>query len=198
RGPDAPAARRLDADLTELGADVRVVACDVADRAAVADLLNGIDAAHPLTGVVHLAGALDDTVVESLTPERLDAVLRPKADGAWHLHELTRELPLAAFVLFSSMAGTLGAAGQGNYAAANVFLDALAAHRRAQGLPAHALGWGFWEEASGLTAQLGERDLARMAKAGILPLASEQGLALLDAALTRPEAALLPTRWEPR
>ncbi|MFD9937811.1 SDR family NAD(P)-dependent oxidoreductase, partial [Streptomyces massasporeus] len=198
RGPDAPAARRLGADLRELGADVRVVACDVADRAAVAHLLDGIDAAHPLTGVVHLAGALDDTVVESLTPERLDAVLRPKADGAWHLHELTRGLPLAAFVLFSSMAGTLGAAGQGNYAAANVFLDALAAHRRAQGLPAHALGWGFWEEASDLTAQLGERDLARMAKAGILPLASEQGLALLDAALTRPEAALLPTRWEPR
>ncbi|WP_344646449.1 SDR family NAD(P)-dependent oxidoreductase, partial [Streptomyces durmitorensis] len=198
RGPDAPAARQLTADLTELGAGVRVVACDVADRAAVADLLNGIEAAHPLTGVVHLAGALDDTVVESLTPERIDAVLRPKADGAWHLHELTRELPLAAFVLFSSMAGTLGAAGQGNYAAANVFLDALAAHRHAQGLPAHALGWGFWQEASDLTARLGERDLARMAKAGILPLASEQGLALLDAALDRPDAVLLPTRWEPR
>ncbi|QNP67905.1 SDR family NAD(P)-dependent oxidoreductase (plasmid) [Streptomyces genisteinicus] len=198
RGPDAPAARLLSDELAGLGAEVRVVACDVADRDALAGLLDGIDPAHPLTGVMHLAGALDDTVVESLTPERLDAVLRPKADGAWHLHELTRTLPLAAFVLFSSMAGTLGAAGQANYAAANVFLEALAARRRSEGLPAHALGWGFWQEASELTAQLGERDLARMAKAGILPLVSERGLALLDAAMAGTEAVLLPTRWERR
>ncbi|WP_328643850.1 SDR family NAD(P)-dependent oxidoreductase [Streptomyces canus] len=198
RGPDAPAAAGLRAELAELGADARIVACDTADRTAVAEVLAGIDPAHPLTGVVHLAGTLDDTVVESLTPEHMDAVLRPKADGAWHLHELTQDLPLAAFVLFSSMAGTLGAAGQGNYAAANVFLDALAQHRRAKGLPAHSLAWGFWAQTSELTAELGANDLARMAKAGVLPLASERGLALFDGALDRPEPVLLPSRWQSR
>ncbi|MET9819763.1 SDR family NAD(P)-dependent oxidoreductase [Streptomyces sp. NPDC006355] len=198
RGPDAPDAAALREELAGLGATVRIVACDMADRAAVAGLLAGIDAAHPLTGVVHLAGALDDAVVESLTAERLDAVLRPKADGAWHLHELTQDLDLAAFVLFSSMAGLLGGPGQGNYAAANVFLDALAEHRRAQGLPAHSLAWGFWEQTSELTAELGATDLARMAQSGVVPLSSAQGLALFDAALARPEAVLLPAHWETR
>ncbi|MEU3743407.1 SDR family NAD(P)-dependent oxidoreductase [Streptomyces sp. NPDC032198] len=198
RGPDAPNAAALQEELAGLGADTRIVACDTADREAVAGLLAGIDGAHPLTGVVHLAGVLDDTVVESLTPERLDTVLRPKADGAWHLHELTAGLGLSAFVLFSSMAGLLGAAGQGNYAAANAFLDALAQRRRDQGLPAHSLAWGFWAQTSGLTAELAATDLARMARAGVVPLSSADGMALFDAALTRPEGVLLPAHWETR
>ncbi|MFD7318739.1 SDR family NAD(P)-dependent oxidoreductase [Streptomyces sp. NPDC059883] len=196
RGPDAPEAAALREELAAAGAEARIVACDVSDRAALAGVLAGIGADRPLTGVVHLAGVLDDAVVESLTPERLDTVLRPKADGAWHLHELTRELDLSVFVLFSSMAGLLGAAGQGNYATANAFLDALARHRRGQGLPAHSLAWGFWEQTSELTAELGVTDLARMARAGVVPLSSRQGLALFDAALARPESVLLPARWE--
>src|SRR5262249_55670471 len=130
RGAAADGTAELVADLTALGTDVAVVACDVADRDAVAGLLAEIPAEHPLTGVIHMAGVLDDGVIMSLAPERLDAVLRPKADGAWHLHELTRDLPLRQFVLFSSFAATVGSGGQANYAAANAFLDALAQQRR--------------------------------------------------------------------
>ncbi|MGO4758261.1 beta-ketoacyl reductase, partial [Streptomyces sp. 2MCAF27] len=142
RGPDAPGATELGAELAELGAEVTVRACDSGDRAALADLIARIPTGHPLTGVVHAAGVLDDATVSSLTPRHLDTALTPKADAAFHLHELTRHAQLRAFVLFSSAAGVLGAAGQGNYAAANAFLDALAEHRRAQGLPALSLAWG--------------------------------------------------------
>ena len=154
RGRDAEGAATLEADLSGLGAQVTIAACDIADRGALADLLASVPADHPLTAVVHAAGVLDDSVVTELDPDRLGAVLRPKADAAWHLHELTRDLDLAEFMLFSAAAGVLGGPGQANYAAANAFLDGLAHHRRSHGLPAMSLAWGLWEQASGITAHL--------------------------------------------
>ena len=148
----------------------------------------------PLTGVVHAAGVLDDGVIGSLTPARVDAVMRPKADAAWHLHQLTADADLELFVLFSSAAGVLGLAGQGNYAAGNAFLDGLAAARRAAGLPAVSLAWGLWADASAMTGHLGTGDRARMTRGGMTPLSEREGLALLDAALARDEALLVPAR----
>ncbi|WRZ87656.1 type I polyketide synthase [Streptomyces sp. NBC_01007] len=197
RGPDAPGAGELKAELEESGASVRVAACDVGDRAAVAALLAEIPAGHPLTAVVHAAGVGDNGLVDSLTPERVDKVLRPKADAAWYLHELTAALPLTAFVLFSSAGGLVLAAGQANYGAANVFLDALAAHRRARGLPATALAYGLWNTATGLSSFLSEADLERMRRLGLPPLSVAEGLASFDAGLTADRAALVPLRVDP-
>ncbi|WP_131740341.1 type I polyketide synthase [Actinomadura roseirufa] len=190
RGPDAPGAADLRA---ELGAAVEIVRCDVTDRAALARLL----AATPVTAVVHAAGVVDDGVVESMTGERLDAVLAPKVDAAWHLHELTRDRELTAFVLFSSAAGTFGGPGQGGYAAANSFLDALARHRAERGLPALSLAWGPWE--AGMAGRLKEADLRRLDTSGTPALPVPQGLALFDAAgAVRGEPALVATRLVPR
>ncbi|MET3988189.1 type I polyketide synthase [Streptomyces sp. PvR034] len=180
RGEGAPGVAELKGELVGLGAAVRVVACDVADRVAVGELVAGIS---DLRGVVHAAGAVDDGVVTGLTAERLASVLRPKVDAAWYLHEATRGLGLELFVLFSSAAGVFGSPGQANYAAANVFLDALAVRRRAEGLAAQSLSWGLWEETSELTATLGEAGLRRMNAGGVLPLSTEEGLALFDRAL---------------
>ncbi|MFF9772038.1 type I polyketide synthase, partial [Streptomyces sp. NPDC014636] len=194
RGEAAPGAPELAADLAALGAEGVFEVCDVTDREALAGVLARIPQDMPLRGVVHAAGALDDGVVDALTPERVDSVLRPKVDAALLLHELTRDLDLSAFVLFSSAAATFGAAGQANYAAANAFLDALAAHRHAQGLPAVSLAWGFWAERSEMTGHLADTDLARMARGGVVPLSSQEGLALFDAAIAAGEALLVPVR----
>ncbi|MEU0838783.1 SDR family NAD(P)-dependent oxidoreductase [Streptomyces sp. NPDC005962] len=193
RGMDAPGASELVKELNELGATAEVAACDVTDRDAVAALLSG----RSLTGVVHSAGVVDDMLIGALTPERLDAVMRPKVDAAWHLHELTREHDLSAFVIFSSVAGTLGGAGQGNYAAANAWLDAFARYRTAQGLPALTLGWGPWTQVGGMADRLDEAELQRLRRTGMPPLSPDEGLALLDAATVpgRPPVTL-PVRFD--
>ncbi|MCQ9134712.1 type I polyketide synthase, partial [Streptomyces hilarionis] len=197
RGPDAPGAAELADRLTEAGAHVTVAACDIADRGQLAALLADIPAEAPLTAVLHTAAALDDGLIESLTPERIRDVLRPKVTGALHLHELTRGLDLGAFVLFSSMAGTLGAPGQANYAAANTMLDALAAHRRAHGLPGLSLAWGFWAQRSEMSGHLDDRDMRRMSRGGIVPMSSEEGLAAFDLACRSGLAQFVPARLDP-
>ncbi len=192
RGLSAPGARELVAELTDLGAEVVVAACDVTDRAQLQELLEGVPAEFPLSAVVHAAGVLDDGVVDSLTQERLEGVLAPKVGGAWHLHELTAGLELDAFVLFSSVAGTLGSAGQGSYASANAFLDSLAEYRWERGLVATSMAWGPWVAEAGMTSGLGEGDLARVAALGVRPLSGERGLDLFDAALAARRARVVP------
>ncbi|WP_369691388.1 type I polyketide synthase [Streptomyces sp. DI166] len=191
RGTDAPGADVLLADLAERGAEATLAACDVADRADLEALLAQIPEERPLTAVVHIAGVVDDATLTSLTDAQLDAVLRPKADAAWLLHELTLQQKPSVFVLFSSAAGTFGAAGQGAYAAANTFLDALAQHRRAHGLPATSVAWGLWAADSGMTAGLATADRERMARSGMAALSDEAGLALLDRALALDDAAVV-------
>ncbi|OBH07866.1 polyketide synthase [Mycobacterium sp. E2699] len=192
RGLDAPGAAELVTELTAAGAQVQVVACDAADREAVAKVLADIPVQRPLSGVIHAAGVLDDAVISSLTPERVEAVLHAKVDAAWNLHELTRDLDVSAFVLFSSMAGLAGASGQANYAAANSFLDGLAVHRRNQGLPAISLAWGLWDQTSAMTGALGAADRARFGRDGIVAMSSDEALELMDTALIVDEPFLLP------
>ncbi|MEO3873403.1 type I polyketide synthase [Nonomuraea sp. B12E4] len=182
RGEAADGAEALCAELADLGVDVRVAACDISDRAAVRGLLAGVE--PPLSAIVHAAGVLDDGVLDALTPERLAKVMRPKVDAAWHLHELARDLGLSSFVLFSSAAGLLGNAGQASYAAANAFLDALARHRAARGLPALSLAWGPWQHPGGMAGTVRHGPLA--------PVTDEQGLSLFDAALGSAAPVLAP------
>ncbi|MGW5348880.1 beta-ketoacyl reductase, partial [Streptomyces sp. NPDC004050] len=196
RGPDAPGAAELAAELSELGVEVSVVACDAADRDALRSLLAA--EAETLTAVVHTAGVLDDGVLDALTPERFETVLRAKVDSARNLHDLTVELgiELSAFVLFSSMSGMTGAAGQANYAAANAHLDALAEQRRAAGLAATSLAWGPWAE-GGMAAD--EALDARMRREGLPPMAPETAMAVLRQTIASPaDAALLvaDVDWE--
>jgi acyl transferase domain-containing protein/short-subunit dehydrogenase/acyl carrier protein len=196
RGAAAPGAEELRAELVELGAHVTIAACDAADRDALAAVLADVPGEHPLTAVIHTAGVTDDGVLASLTPERIDAVLRPKVDAVWNLHELTKDLDLSAFVLFSSLAGVLGNPGQANYAAANAFLDAVAAHRRAAGLPAVSLAWGPWALSAGMAGKLGDVERSRMARSGFLTLSAQEGMARLDAALLSERATVVPLKLD--
>nr|WP_284746746.1 type I polyketide synthase [Amycolatopsis sp. RTGN1] len=190
RGADAPGARELRDELASLGADVTIASCDVTDRASVAALLDGVE----LTAVVHAAGVPSAGRVENLTAEEVDRVFAPKVDGAWHLHELTKDLD--GFVLFSSAASTVLAAGQAGYAAANAFLDELARHRHAQGLPATALDWGAWAEDGGMAGELGEADFRRLRRLGTPPMATADALALFDACLVAEDAVLAPVKLD--
>ncbi|WP_086666764.1 type I polyketide synthase [Lentzea kentuckyensis] len=194
RGPDAPGAAALVAELAELGAEAQVVACDAGDPDDLAALLAGVPEAHPLTAVVHTAGVLADATFDRLTDADADAVLRPKADAAWHLHRMTRDADLAAFVLFSSVVGVLGNQGQSAYAAANAFLDALAHHRTALGLPATSLAWGLWDEAGGMAGAVSAADVARLGRRGVAGLSTAHGLAMLDYALDTPGPLLVTAR----
>ncbi len=191
RGPDAPGAGDLQQRLTGLGAHVTIAACDTGNAAELAAALDSIAAEHPLTAVVHAAGVLQDAVVSELTPAQLDAVLAAKADAAWHLHRLTAGHDLAAFVLFSSVAGTLGGPGQANYAAANAVLDALARHSHHSQNPATSVAWGYWQTPTGMTAHLSTADLTRLTGSGLTPITAQRGLALFDATLASQQPNLL-------
>ncbi|EID52361.1 polyketide synthase family protein [Saccharomonospora xinjiangensis XJ-54] len=196
RGPEAPGATELADELRAEGATVTVVACDVADRGALADLLAGVDPGQPLTAVVHTAGAVDDGVIIDLTADRLPTVLRPKIDAAWHLHELTADLPLRAFLLFSSASGIVGNAGQAGYAAANTFLDGLAAYRQARGHTARSMAWGLWAQVSESTASASRDGFAGITRAGVTGLTEAQGMALFDACVADSSPVLVPMRLD--
>ncbi|MCM4084180.1 type I polyketide synthase [Paractinoplanes hotanensis] len=189
-GSDAPGAGELWSELTEAGARVRLVRCDVADREELDRVLDGVD----VRAVVHVAGVLDDTVLTGLTPERLDTVLRAKVDAVVNLHEATAGADLDAFVLYSSVAGLLGTPGQGNYAAANAFLDAFAAHRRRRGLPGVSLVWGAWDTTAGMAGNLSEVDRRRLTRGGVAPLTLPEALGHFDAALEADRPLLVPIR----
>ncbi|MEU1551069.1 SDR family NAD(P)-dependent oxidoreductase, partial [Nocardia sp. NPDC005745] len=193
RGPQAEGAAELVAQLSELGAQVQLRACDVSDRESVAQLLAAVPAQAPLTGVVHTAGVLDDGLIMSLTADRVTPVLQTKVDAAWHLHELTQGMDLAMFVLYSSASGVVGSPGQGNYAAANTFLDALAEYRRARGQAATSIAWGLWTSRTGMTGHLDDTDTGR---SGVVGLSSQQGLALFDAAVRQYRAGVIAVRWD--
>jgi len=195
-GADAAGVGELVDGLQRAGAHVSVVACDVADRDAVAAMLAHLPPQYPLRGIIHAAGVLDDGLISSLTPDRVATVLRAKVDGAWNLHELTRGMDLSMFVVFSSMAGILGTPGQANYAAANSFLDGLVASRRAHGLPGLSLAWGLWEQASAMTAHLGDRDKARISRIGLAPLSTEQACESFDAATLLDSPVLVAARLD--
>ena len=192
-GSGHPAAATLADDLRAIrpGVQVTIASCDVTDAAAVRHLLSGIDPEHPLTAVIHTAGALHDAPLHSLTAGTLRSALAPKADAADTLHALTRHHDLAAFIVYSSAAGTLGNPGQANYTAANAYLDALARHRAVHGYPATSVAWGLWAQASALTAGLSESGQARVRRGGLLPLTTGHGLDLLDAALLSGQPAVL-------
>ncbi|MFD6838098.1 SDR family NAD(P)-dependent oxidoreductase, partial [Streptomyces diastaticus] len=195
-GAAAESVDTFTAELNGLGARVTVAACDLADRAGLDALLAEVPGDRPVRAVVHTAGVLDDGMLVSLTAERVSAVLRPKVDAVWNLHEATRDLSLEAFVVFSSVAGTFGSAGQGAYAAGNVFVDALVEYRRASGLPGVSLVWGPWEGDAGMTRALSETDRRRIARSGLPPVSAEQGTALFDAALASGEPVVLPVRLD--
>jgi polyketide synthase 12 len=196
RGLETPGAVELRAELRAAGAEVVVAACDVSDREQVTELIASVPGEFPLGMVVHAAGVLDDGVLGALTGERVERVLAPKVDAAWHLHECTEHLDLQGFVLFSSAAGVIGSPGQGNYAAANAFLDSLAAYRQARGLPGTSMAWGQWAQATGMTGHLEQEDVARKTRLGMGALSNAEGLELFDVARATARALVVPVRLD--
>ncbi|WP_431887116.1 type I polyketide synthase, partial [Micromonospora wenchangensis] len=189
RGQAADGADQLRAELAEYGAEVRLAACDVADRMALAALLQTVPAEQPIRAVVHTAAVLADSVVTSLDADRLDRTLRPKVDALVALHEETADL--REFIVFSSASGTLGGPGMAAYAAGNAFADAFMGWRRAQGLPARSLAWGLWERAAGIAGRLDTTALDRMSRAGVAAMSQADALALFDDALLESERAMV-------
>ncbi len=196
RGMGAPGAEALVQELRDAGAQVAVAGCDVSERASLDAALSSVEGEHPLCGVIHLAGLLDDGTLSELDSERLHRVLTPKVDGAWNLHQATRDLTLDLFVLFSSATGIIGGAGQGNYAAANAFLDALAQHRQAQGLAGLSIAWGPWAS-GGMAAGLDDADKARMRRQGLGALEVAAGMSLLKRSLEQPHALSVVMALDP-
>jgi mycoketide-CoA synthase len=197
RGPAAEGADKLRAELSAHGAHVDVIAADIGDREALADIINAIPPEHPLTAVVHTAGLVDDGLFADMTPARLATVMRPKVDGAWYLHEATCGADLAAFVVYASLAAVTGNPGQSNYAAANSFLDELARHRRRAGLPATSIAWGPWRGSDGMTAHQSEKDWARIRRRGIAAIDDHQGMGLFDASVIDMHAAVVAAEFSP-
>ena len=193
RGANADGAADFASEMEGRGAHVTTAACDVSDRESLQRVLRAIPSEHPLRAVIHSAGLLDDGAIESLTPERIDSVLRPKIDASWNLHELTLGLELSVFVLFSSIAGIVGGPGQGNYAAANVFLDALAAYRQAEGKPAVSMAWGLWADVSEMTALLTN---AGRASLGLRPMPATDALRLFDRSLAGAATLAVPAHLD--
>ena len=191
-GPNTTGAAELTAHLNHLGAEVTLAACDTSDPTQLQALLHSIPTHHRLTAIIHTAAVLDDATITELSPTQLDTVLAAKADTAWHLHHLTTGHDLAAFIMFSSAAATLGAPGQANYAAANAVLDALAHHRRHHHQPATSLAWGYWQTPSAMTAHLTTTDQTRLTTTGLTPITTDTGLALFDTALTNAHPTLIP------
>ncbi|MBZ6232846.1 SDR family NAD(P)-dependent oxidoreductase, partial [Streptomyces olivaceus] len=194
RGATAPGAQELLAELGALGATVVAAACDATDRQVLAEVLAQVPPEHPVTGVVHAAGVVDDGVLASLSRERLDRVLAPKVDAVWNLHSLTRDLTF--FVAFSSLGGLLGGGGQANYAAGNTFLDALMRQRRDHGQPGTSLAWGPWSTELGMVGSLSGTDRRRIASSATPPMSVEQGMELFDRALRADRPLLAPTRLD--
>lgn len=195
RGLDTSGATDFVAELAELGATTEVIACDVADPDSLAKVMGVFDQNRPLRGVVHTAGVLDDGMLDTMTDDSIDTVFAPKVDGAWNLHRMTRDLELDFFVMYSSVSGIMGTLGQGNYAAANSFLDALAYHRKSKGLPATSVAWGAWD-GEGMATDLSDADKARFSRQGMDPLSPEEGLELFDLCVSRDEPMAMAAAFD--
>ncbi|KAH7130941.1 polyketide synthase [Dactylonectria macrodidyma] len=196
RGIKAPSADALVAELVELGAHVTVFACDMAHLDSVKTVMAMFDKDRPLRGVVHAAGVVDGGVISSLTPERCVSTFAPKVDGAWNLHQLTLDMDLDLFLVFSSIAGVMGLPGLGNYAAANSFLDALAHLRRSQRLPATSVAYGTWQ-GDGMASGLASSARAYLADFGLDALTQDQGLALFEKAARSNRALTMAAALDP-
>ncbi|NEP11407.1 MAG: SDR family NAD(P)-dependent oxidoreductase [Symploca sp. SIO2C1] len=197
RREPSPTAKQTISQLEQAGAKVSVLLGDVAVEQDVAGIIEQIQTSlPPLRGVIHAAGVLDDGVLQQMNWERFTKVMAPKVQGAWHLHQFTQELPLDFFVCFSSAASLLGSNGQGNYAAANAFLDGLVYHRRALGLPGLSVNWGAWGE-GGMAARLASQFQSRIRALGMSSIPPEQGLQILTQLLEQSaiQVGVIPINW---